>query len=105
MIAPFLLHQARTDTGVLAPYDKHGTAENMSDNLTQTIGIDISKASLDCHAYPVGAERQFANTTKGHKALIAWLRQWPIERIAYEATGTYSSRTGGGADQLALYEA
>ena len=61
----------------------------MSDNLPQTIGIDISKASLDCHAYPVGAERQFANTAKGHKALIAWLRQWPIERIAYEATATY----------------
>jgi len=73
----------------LDPDDKHGTAEKMSDNLPQTIGIDISKASLDCHAYPVGAERQFANTAKGHKALIAWLRQWPIERIAYEATGTY----------------
>ena len=23
------------------------------------------------------------------QALIAWLRQWPIERIAYEATATY----------------
>ncbi|WP_395396259.1 hypothetical protein WBP07_20375 (plasmid) [Novosphingobium sp. BL-8A] len=43
----------------------------MSDNLPQTIGIDISKASLDCHPHPAGAERQFANTTKGHKALIA----------------------------------
>jgi len=58
----------------------------MSDNLPQTIGIDISKASLDCHVHPAGAERQFANTAKGHKALIAWLRQWPVERIAYEAT-------------------
>jgi transposase len=73
----------------LDPDDKHGTAEKMSDKLPQTIGIDISKASLDCHAHPVGAERQFANTAKGHKALTAWLRQWPIERIAYEATGTY----------------
>ena len=61
----------------------------MSDNLPQTIGVDISKASLDCHAFPAGDERQFANTAKGHKALIAWLRQWQIERIAYEATGTY----------------
>ncbi|WP_066529169.1 IS110 family transposase [Sphingobium sp. EP60837] len=61
----------------------------MSDNLPQTIGIDISKASLDCHVHPAGAERQFANTAKGHKALIAWLRQWPVERIAYEATATY----------------
>jgi hypothetical protein len=66
-----------------------GHRKKMSDNLPQTIGIDISKASLDCHAHPAGTERQFANTTKGHKALIAWLRQWPVERIAYEATGTY----------------
>lgn len=71
------------------PDDKHGIAEKMSDNLPQTIGIDISKASLDCHVHPAGAERQFANTAKGHKALIAWLRQWPVERIAYEATATY----------------
>ncbi|WP_268739717.1 hypothetical protein [Novosphingobium organovorum] len=35
------------------------------------------------HACPTGVERQFANTAKGHKALIAWLRRWPIERIAY----------------------
>ena len=36
----------------------------------QTIGIDIPEASLDCHAYPTSAERQFANTAKDHKALI-----------------------------------
>lgn len=66
-----------------------GQRKRWSDNLPQTNGIDISKASLDCHAYPVGAERQFANTAKEHEALIARLRQWPIERIAYEATGTH----------------
>jgi len=66
-----------------------GHRKKMSNNLSQTIGIDISKANLDCHAYPAGAERQFANTTKGHKALIAWLGQWQVERIAYEATATY----------------
>ena len=59
---PFLFLQARTDAGVLDTDDKHGTSEKMSDNLPQTIGIDISKASLDCHVHPVGAERQFANT-------------------------------------------
>lgn len=61
----------------------------MSNDLPQTIGIDISKANLDCHAYPAGTERQFANTAKGHKALIAWLQQWQVERIAFEATATY----------------
>ena len=61
----------------------------MSEPLPQTIGIDISKATLDCHAHPAGIDRQFANSAKGYKSLIAWPRQWEIERIAYEATGTY----------------
>lgn len=61
----------------------------MESSLPQTVGIDISKAILDVFAYPAGCERQFTNTTKGHKELIAWLAQWPIERIAYEATGAY----------------
>lgn len=61
----------------------------MSTPLPQTIGIDISKATLDAHAHPAGIDRQFANSAKGHKALIAWAAQWPIERIAYEATATY----------------
>jgi transposase len=55
----------------------------------QNIGIDVSKATLDAHVYPAGIDRQFANTAKGHKALIAWLAQWPVERIVYEATATY----------------
>lgn len=61
----------------------------MSNDLSQTIGIDISKLALDCHAHPAGIDRQFANTAKGHKALAAWAGQWTIKRIAYEATGVY----------------
>jgi transposase len=61
----------------------------MSNDLPQTIGIDISKAALHCHAHPVGMDCQFPNTSEGHQALIAWAGQWEVERIAYEATGTY----------------
>lgn len=61
----------------------------MSNDLPQTVGIDISKASLECYAHPAAVSRQFANTAKGHKALIAWAEQWQIERIAYGATATY----------------
>jgi len=60
----------------------------MSNYLPQAIGIDVSKATLDCHARPAGIDLQFANTAKGHNALIAWVQQWEVERIAYEATGT-----------------
>ena len=61
----------------------------MDNSLPQTVGIDISKATLDAYAHPAGCERQFANTAKGHKDLIGWLAQWRVDRIAYEATGAY----------------
>lgn len=61
----------------------------MRKDLPQTIGIDISKATLDCHVHPAGIDRQFANTAKGHRAFVTWLARWPVERIAYEATATY----------------
>lgn len=61
----------------------------MAQHLPQTIGIDISKTTLDCHAWPADEARQFANTAAGRKALAAWLEQWTITRIAYEATGLY----------------
>lgn len=61
----------------------------MSNNLPQTIGIDISKATLDVHVHPAGIDRQVANTARGLAVLAEWLGQWPIERLAYEATATY----------------
>lgn len=61
----------------------------MDAQIPQIVGIDISKATLDVHVHPAGVSRQFANTANGHKALIAWLKLLSIERIAYEATGTY----------------
>jgi transposase len=64
----------------------------MDNLLPQTVGIDISKATLDVYAHPVGCERQFPNTDKGQRELIDWLAQWQIDRIAYEATGAYHRR-------------
>ena len=61
----------------------------MDNTLPQTIGIDISKATLDVYAFPAGSERQFTNTVRGHRELIDWFGQWKIDRIAYEATGAY----------------
>jgi transposase len=64
----------------------------MDNLLPQTVGIDISKATLDVYAHPAGCERQFPNDDKGQRELIDWLAQWQIDRIAYEATGAYHRR-------------
>jgi transposase len=61
----------------------------MDNSLPQTVGVDISKATLDVYAHPAACALQFANTPKGHRALIQWLGQWQIDRIAFEATGAY----------------
>lgn len=61
----------------------------MSQCVSQTIGIDIAKRTLDVHVYPAALDRRFANTARGHKALLAWLAPWRVERVAFEATATY----------------
>lgn len=53
-----------------------------------TIGIDISKDSLDAHRWPDGATRRFPNTPAGHKALIGWIGI-DASRIVFEPTGPY----------------
>lgn len=54
-----------------------------------TIGVDISKDSLDVHRLPDGKSRRYRNDRTGHRALIKWVRKAPVERIVYEATGPY----------------
>jgi transposase len=53
-----------------------------------TIGIDISKETLDVHRLPDGAGRRFTNDKTGHKALIAWIGT-QMTRIVFEPTGPY----------------
>lgn len=54
-----------------------------------TIGVDVSKDHLDAHRLTDGASRRFANDKRGHKALIKWLAQTPVQRVAFEPTGPY----------------
>ena len=56
-----------------------------------TIGIDISKDTLDAFSHPDGKRRCFANTPVGHKGLITWSggAQGDIARIVFEPTGPY----------------
>ena len=59
-------------------------AEKMQND---TIGVDISKDHLDVHRLADGASRRFANDKRGHKALIKWLAETPVNRV--EPTGPY----------------
>ncbi|MGB0695739.1 MAG: IS110 family transposase [Rhodospirillaceae bacterium] len=53
-----------------------------------TIGIDISKETLDVHRHPDNMEHQFANTAHGVRALLKWIGS-DVTRIVFEPTGRY----------------
>ena len=61
----------------------------MDHPLPQTAGIDIAKDRLDVCLCPNGATRHFANDAQGHRALIAWLAAYSLQRVVFEATGAY----------------
>ena len=61
----------------------------MTATIAQTVGVDISKLTLDVYLHPQATARQFPNTAAGIKALLAWLGQSPIHRIVFEPTGAY----------------
>ena len=61
----------------------------MTATIAQTLGVDISKDTLDAYLHPKAAARQFPNTTAGIKALLAWLEQCPVSRVIFEPTGPY----------------
>ena len=61
-------------------------AEKMKND---TIGVDVSKDHLDAHRLADGATRRFANDKGGHKALIKWLTETPLNRVVFEPTGPY----------------
>jgi transposase len=54
-----------------------------------TIGIDVSKDTLDVHLHPAGDHRQFENTPKGFRAILRWIAGRPVARLVFEATGPY----------------
>ena len=56
-----------------------------------TIGIDISKATLDIHRLSDGKMMSFSNCPAGFKALSKFCTQTAVTRVVYEATGAYHS--------------
>jgi len=54
-----------------------------------TIGVDVSKDTLDAHLHPDGLHRQFTNNAAGFRAILAWIGERPVARLVFEATGAY----------------
>ena len=58
-------------------------------------GVDTHKATHHGAVIDQGgqvvAEQEFATTSAGCHALVAWLGQWPVTRVGVEQTGTYGA--------------
>lgn len=61
----------------------------MTITIAQTVGVDISKLTLDVYLHPQATARQFPNTTTGIDDLLVWLGQTAVHRVIFEATGAY----------------
>jgi transposase len=61
----------------------------MKSTIPQSVGVDISKDTLDVAVHPAGETFRVANTAEGHRALIKRLKGFDIARIVFEATGAY----------------
>ena len=57
--------------------------------MQDTIGIDISKDTLDCFQLSSSKHSQYRNGKLGHKALIKWLKSQGATLVVFEATGAY----------------
>ena len=57
--------------------------------MNDTIGIDISKDTLDTYWLSKRKHKQFANNKTGVRALIRWVRPAEISLVVFEATGVY----------------
>ena len=53
-----------------------------------TIGVDISKDTLDVHRLPDGQSQRFNNNKAGFKALVAFIGDG-VACVIFEPTGPY----------------
>ena len=64
-------------------------SSTLSTDATVSVGIDVSKHSLDVHLHPLDQALQVNNTADGIAQLWQRLQPLPIGRIAVESTGGY----------------
>src|SRR5262249_44820289 len=64
------------------------TSRGAEKMIPYTIGVDISKDTVDAYRLSNGESRQFSNDKRGHKALIAWIGL-DVTCVVFEPTGPY----------------
>jgi transposase len=52
--------------------------------MNNTIGIDVSKDTLDVHRLMDGRHKQFLNSKIGHAQLIKWIELQPDPLVIFE---------------------
>lgn len=66
--------------------------------VTETIGIDVSKVTLDVFVRTTNVHKQFSNDTKGFKQIISWITKQKINLeqtlFCFEHTGWYCLQLG-----------
>jgi len=62
-------------------------------NVTETVGIDVSKLTLDVYVHHLGQHQQFSNTRKGYTEILQWLKKQKVNMqatlLCFEHTGWY----------------
>ncbi len=64
----------------------------MTSIIAQSVGVDISKDTLDIHLHPADATQRLPNSPAGIKKLVSWLGGFTVDRIVFEPTGSYHHR-------------
>lgn len=62
----------------------------------KVVGIDVSKATLDCAAVPVRSAVQFDNDEAGIAKLVAWAGEVKADLVVLEASGGYETAAATG---------
>jgi hypothetical protein len=75
----------------LALFARPGNEESTMTADRKVVGIDVSKATLDCAAVPVKVAMQFDNDEAGIAKLITWLGEVRPDLVVLEASGGYET--------------
>ena len=63
------------------------------ENVEETIGIDVSKKTLDVHLHQKQHPKQFSNDETGYKKILQWIKSHKVAItsavICFEHTGWY----------------